>query len=338
MRKLTALFALICLSFSILFPDPALADRALPESRSMLDYKVTPEVIYGQGEIQNGQSSRNLWMDFYEPLTEKEPLTTKPRPAIVFTFGGAFHRGDPRQTYHEDGAQDTSPGDYCRKFATRGYACFAIDYRLAPENPVPSGEGYSPEDLDFTGVKLLLDQVNKVRKAMGLDPLDPDEPEDMEFLNDAVLSAAEDLRAAVTHISKRSRDYNIDPERIVLGGFSAGAVTSLNVAHGMHEPVVGAFLLSGANVGFDIFKTVTSPDSPPILMFQGQNDLEANFALTPILMEHYDKVGVPYEFAWVPSFGHFYTSGATSLSGDGSRMSVEERIVQFLEVTLGGDS
>ena len=38
---------------------------------------------------------------------------------------------------------------------------------------------------------------------------------------------------------------------MIIGGFSAGGITSLNVAQGMHEPVAGAFLLSGANVGFD---------------------------------------------------------------------------------------
>ncbi|NEP91344.1 MAG: alpha/beta hydrolase [Okeania sp. SIO2C2] len=330
-NKFTAWFALIYLCcLSMLFQAPALA-----ESLSMLDYKVTPEVIYGEGEItQNGKSFfRDLWMDFYEPLAE----TKKPRRAIIFTHGGSFHRGDPRRTYDEDGAQDTSPGDYCRKFATRGYVCFAITYRLAPEGPIPSGEGYTEDDLDRNSVTIMFDQVNKIRNNMGLDPLDPSAPEDIELMSDAVLSAAEDLRTALNHIRKFSRKYNIDPEHIVLGGFSAGAITTLNVAHGMHEPVAGAFLLSGGNVGFDILQTVTpSSDNPPILLFQGQNDLNAFFVAIPILIEHYQEVGVNYKFAWVPAFGHFYASGVTSLSGDGSKMSVEERIVQFLEETWTG--
>lgn len=330
MKKFTALFALICLCLWMLFQAPALA-----ETCSMLDYKVTPEVIYGQGDVIEEDGTlepRNLWMDVYEPLEDTE----KPRPAIIFTHGGAFHRGSPRDTYDEGGAQDTSPGDYCRKFATRGYVCFAITYRLGPENPVPSGDGYTEDDLDMTNLILLIDQVNKVRESLGLPPLDLSDPEDRKFLEDAVLSAAEDLRTALNHIRNSAETYNIDPERIVVGGFSAGAITTLNVAHGMHEPVAAVFMMSGANVGFDILNKVTeSSDSPPILMFQGQNDLEGAFVTTPILIEHYKKVGVRYTFAWVPAFGHFYTSGATSLSGDGSKMSIDQRIMQFLEETWG---
>lgn len=335
MRKFTALFALICLCLWMLFQAPALA-----ETRSMLDYKVTPEVIYGKGDViveddegDDKLDTINLWMDVYEPLEDTEEKTEeKPRPAIIFTHGGSFHRGSPRYTYDEGGAQDTSPGDYCRKFATRGYVCFAITYRLIPDNPVASD--YPPEDIDMTNVEIMIDQLNKVRKIMCLDPLDPSDPEDMKLITDGVLSAAEDLRTAVKHIRNSAETYNIDPERIVLGGFSAGALTTLNVAHGMHEPVAAAFLLSGTILGFDILNTVTeSSDSPPILLFQGQNDLEGYFVSMPILIEHYKKVGVRYTFAWVPAFGHFYTSGATSLSGDGSRMSIDERIMQFLEET-----
>ena len=339
MKKITALLASLCLCFSLWFPAPALA----AESQSIPSYTVTPNTIYGKGEIIEAGSAmlRDLWMDVYEPL-ETPPEMPEPRPAVIFTHGGAFHRGDPRHTYHEGGAQDTSPGDYCRKLASRGYVCFAIAYRLATENPRPSRLGYEDSDLNEESVTILFDQVNKIRSGMvdeegnPLDPLDPENLEDIAFLHRAVLSAAEDLRLAFRHICRHSGEYHIDPERVVLGGFSAGAITSLNVAHGMHEPVAGVFLLSGANVGFDILNTVTdSSDTPPILMFQGQNDLEAAFVAIPDLLQHYEDVGVSYKFAWVPAFGHFYPAGATSLSGDGSKISVEERIVQFLKKTVG---
>ncbi|NEP87164.1 MAG: alpha/beta hydrolase fold domain-containing protein [Okeania sp. SIO2C2] len=155
-------------------------------------------------------------------------------------------------------------------------------------------------------------------------------------MTDGVLSATEDLRTAVQHIRESARIYNIDPDSIVLGGFSAGAITSLIVAHGMHEPIAGLFMLSGSILGLDILKMVTPASAtPPILMFQSQMDLEPSIISTPMLMDRYQEVGVPYEFAWVPASGHYYTSGATSLAGDGSRLSIEQRIVQFIEEVVG---
>lgn len=42
------------------------------------------------------------------------------------------------------------------------------------------------------------------------------------------------------------------------------------------------------------------------------------------------KANHEYELAWVPGFGHFYPSGAVSLSDDGTRTSVGETVTDFL--------
>jgi len=295
-------------------------------------YEVTPHVVYGQGLVTRGDKnvSRDLWMDVYEPLEK----THEARPAVIMTFGGAFHRGSPRQSFREGGAQDTSMGDYCRKLAELGYVCFAIDYRLAPENPVLSMSGYSQEDINPESFKYILPQINLVRNAMGFEAIDPQDLQGAKFLRDIVLSPAEDLRKAVHHIRKSAEHFGIDPDRIVLGGFSAGAITSWNVAHGMNAPVAGVFLLSGVGVGLDFAKSVTA-DSPPILMFLGEDDLEGGLQLMPIIIQDYEQVGTEHAFVWVPGFGHFYPSGAKSLGADASRMSVEARIEDFLEKTVG---
>ena len=72
-----------------------------------------------------------------------------------------------------------------------------------------------------------------------------------------VLSAAEDLRQAVGHVRESAQTDDIDAARIVLGGIPAETITSLTIAHGLHVPVAGAFLLSGSIVDFDILKSVT---------------------------------------------------------------------------------
>ena len=104
----------------------------------------------------------------------------------------------------------------------------------------------------------------------------------------------------------------------------------------MGVPVAGVFLLSGSNAGFDVRKTVTAAtDKPPILLFMGQYDLPGALDTVPALLAHYRGANVEYEFAWVPGHGHFYPAGAASLGGDAKRLSVEERIVGFLDRVIG---
>ena len=304
------------------------------QQQPAVSYELTAGVIYGNGVVtRNGKPvSRNLWMDVYQPV-EKSSI---PRPAIILSFGGAFHRGNPRLTIHSGGAQDTSMGNYCRRFAARGYTCFAIDYRLMPEGPVLSGDGYRREWIDPDSLLPLLPQANHIRHGMNLPPLDLQIPEERTTIVNGVMAAAEDLREAIFHIREHATNYQIDPERIVIGGFSAGAVTSWNVAHGMGVPVAGLFLLSGSDAGFNSKKTVTAASNrPPILLFMGQYDLPGALDTVPALLEHYRNTGVNYEFAWVPGHGHFYPAGAASLGADGKRFSVEERIVEFVKRVVG---
>jgi hypothetical protein len=45
--------------------------------------------------------------------------------------------------------------------------------------------------------------------------------------------------------------------------------------------------------------------------------------------------GVATESAWIPGFGHFYPMGATSLGSDLSKLTLETRLLRFLERNLG---
>lgn len=315
----------------------ALAACAAPlnaQEAAPVTYVLDAGVVYGEGVVTTEGSavSRDLWMDIYYP----HEAASTPRPALILTFGGAFHRGSPRLTFQSGGAQDTSMGNDCRRFAARGYTCFAIEYRLTPEGPVLSGEGYQTDWIEPGSLLPLLPQANHIRETMDLPPLDFSIPEQKKTMVDGVVSAAEDLRKALLHIREFADIYKIDPNRIALGGFSAGAVTSWNVAHGMGVPVSGVFLLSGTDAGFDVDKAVTaSSDRPPILLFMGQYDLAGALSSVPLLIAHYEKMGVDHEFAWVPGFGHFYPAGAASLGSDAVSMSVESRIAEFLERVIG---
>lgn len=308
-----------------------------PESLSASEFKqsayiLTPDVVYGQADVktEDGIKPRALWMDVYQPAASEK----KDRPAVIMTFGGSFHRGGPRYRFRLDGVRDDSMGDYCRRLAEQGYVCFAIDYRLAPENPVPARQGYGDNDLDLTAIRYMLPHVNKIRLQMQLAPFDPNNERDVDTMLAAVLAAAEDLRQAIRHIRAHADRYGIDPQRLALGGFSAGAITSMNVAHGLKEPVAGVFSLSGGYAGFHIADRLTR-DSAEVLWFVGENDLPGIRKFLPVLLSIYEKTGVPHELVWVPGFGHFYPAAVPSLSADGRKLSVDARIVEFLQRVIG---
>ena len=297
-------------------------------SEPKYDVETIRDIVYGKGIVTHDgkKVSRELWMDAYLPVGGEGK-----HPALIFTHGGSFHIGSPRTGFTVNGAQTTSPADYCRLFAGLGYSCFAIQYRLGPEDPVPNREGYTEDQIEHNTIALMMDRIAVIRENLNLRALDVSKPKDHKIMSNIVLSAAEDLRSALRFVINNADKYKVDKDRIVLGGFSAGAVSSVNVAHGMKEPVAGIFMLSGGPI-FKITETVTkASDTPPILFFFAQHDLSGGIKIAPFLVNYYKKVGVDFEFAWVPAFGHFYPSGATSMGADGMLLSVEERIVRFVE-------
>jgi len=125
--------------------------------------------------------------------------------------------------------------------------------------------------------------------------------------------------------------YGVDPERIGMGGHSAGAATVLNAAYGIKSPVKAAFSMSPPVLGYDFKKSINSPKLPPMLIIISQFDLDAVYEGVPNLRENAKDARLEYNLVWVPGFGHFYPTGAVSLGDDGIRTSVGERVTQFLE-------
>ncbi|MEP3481083.1 MAG: alpha/beta hydrolase [Fuerstiella sp.] len=77
--------------------------------------EVKPDVVYSTVE------KRQLLCDVYQP--EGEQL----RPAILVVHGGAWRSGNRKKLK-----------GYAEALAKRGFVCFAIDYRLAPQHKFPA--------------------------------------------------------------------------------------------------------------------------------------------------------------------------------------------------------
>lgn len=325
----TAVTATLLVSLSL--PAGASAEDLLGEQHAV---SMQSDRVYGQGTV--GASSptphrRDLKMDIYRPLADGAPM--RGRPAVILAFGGAFHRGSKgKARFEEDGASDSAMGEYCRTLAARGYVCMSIEYRLVPEDPA------LPARLDpgtlFPKAALrdpmLTARIDLVRGRMGLPALDD---ASRKQLWNTVFAAAEDLASAIRFAQAHADEFGLDPDRIAIGGFSAGGLTAINVAHGMGVPVKAVISLSGGMGGFDIRKTAKA-GMPPVLFVVGQNDLEAVQVGTRALLAALGTSGVSVETAWMPGFGHFYPMGATSLGNDMTRRTLMTRILDFLDRKL----
>lgn len=312
---------LAAIACGVLLAAPVAADEQV---------RVHPDLVYGQGLVGGEQATeRPLLMDWYEPLAASDEL----RPAVILAFGGSFVRGSKGdEHFTENGAQDSSMADYCRAFARQGFNCFSIEYRLAGERPVlakpVAANRLMPESLAVTPQTTA--RIDIARQAIGLPPMD--DAARAEFWQ-ALLSASEDMEAAVNHVRGNAVQYGVDPERLALGGFSAGAITAINTAYGRHVPVKAVVSLSGSTWGYLLQGNL--PAQPPaLLQLVGQEDLPGVIRGSGAVARVLDSAGARRQQAWVPGFGHFYPMGAVSLGDDFSKLSVEQRVVGFLREQL----
>lgn len=187
-----------------------------------------PASFYGQGVIapDGVEVERALMLNVYTPSEVTDELT---RPAIILVHGGAYHRGGRRAPpYREESAVHSRMQDYARLLAPLGCVCFVIEYRLAPELPktnVPLGSTLL-QDPDEGINPARIARTNYVRNDMDLSILSEEETGALTWL--ALLSAAEDVEKAVDFVRANACTYNVDPDRIAIGGHSAGEGAILN--------------------------------------------------------------------------------------------------------------
>ena len=296
-------------------------------------YEVETDVVFGTGRVivDGEETVRNLELDVYTP---SEPHDGNARPAVILVHGGAFHRGGRRQPpYREAGAVHSRMEDYARLLTPLGYVCFVIEYRLAPELPqtdrVPGTGKLLP--LNVVVEEAAMARTNYARQAMGLPALADDE---RIVLWDSAMAGAEDTAMAVDFVRANADKYGVDPDRIAVGGHSAGGGNVMNVAIGLNKPVAAAFPLSPPASMFDLAGVIEQHDPPPMMIVISQNDVAATLETAPDTIATLRAAGADANLVWVPGFAHFYPTGAVTLGDDGTRTSLGERLIEFLDAHL----
>ena len=173
--------------------------------------------------------------------------------------------------------------DLSNDFASRGYVTVSINYRLFGDNPPPAKE------TPFS---------------------------DLDERYDTFVAGVEDAFHAVKWMKDNAASYGIDPERIVLGGHSAGGFLSL--ATGMFDATdVSTFsdldldvsqlevaaVLDGAGSLMGTEYTIDAND-PPTFVLHSEDDSIVVYQNALDVVAELENDNVPYEFPYIVSAGH----------------------------------
>lgn len=254
-----------------------------------------------------------LELDLYRP----PDTDTASRPAIILMHGGGFVGGG------RDLQENEQLG---RALASHGYVVASIDYRLWPGRP---------EISDWA--RDLADRVS----ALGLPFVEAMEADHGPEWTTAVGAAAEDALRALDWMRNRGIDFGIDPDRIALGGMSAGAVAAIEVAYRLNRFGVDVPDLSAVVSirGSWLFAPRTerrpvSGGGPPLFVVHGTADSRVPFEEAVRTYDAVRGVGVPAEFHPIAGSGHGL-GGASMLEtrlDDGSLLI--DRLDRFLRAAF----
>jgi predicted esterase len=132
------------------------------------------------------------------------------RPALVWLHGGGFAVGIDSMYSLANGTG--------KAYAQRGYVGFAVEYRIDTTLIGPQSGSQRPPSL----CQWVQDNPN---------PNDPVWLARRDQCKRNILAAQYDALAAVRWIRRHATQYGIDPNKVAVGGFSAGAVTAANTGY-----------------------------------------------------------------------------------------------------------
>ncbi|HQS68570.1 MAG: esterase [Novosphingobium sp. 28-62-57] len=207
-------------ALALMVAAPAMAENGPPPSVPVAA-PAEPDAIPLYGDKTPGTSASEQWVKFMgrdlaaRNVTRPTITPVLPDPAkatgaaVVVAPGGAFMIL----------AMDHEGWSVARALADRGIAAFVLKYRL---NPTPKDEAEAGK---YMGEALM----KEVGRPMSGDLLGKS-------------AAPADGKAAMAWVQANAAKYGIDPARIGMIGFSAGAMTARRVGLDADTPVRPAFL------------------------------------------------------------------------------------------------
>jgi acetyl esterase/lipase len=234
-RSLLILVGVVAVATVACMPPPGGGSPKRYVDRVFPQVSTTQNVKYATAPDLVTGAPVDLKLDVFTPAGD----TAKNRPAVIWVHGGGFRTGTKVAT-------TTVASEY----AQRGYVTVSIDYRLDPGNrcqDVQDGKITDPDELAAETARC----------------------------ERAIFAAQHDTQAVVRFVRANAAASGVNPGKIAVAGFSAGAVTALHVAYRSDDPgdvgdldgvdsrVQAALAASGCNYDPD---SIGAGDAPVFLL------------------------------------------------------------------------
>ena len=175
--------------------------------------------------------------------------------------------------------------------AKRGWVAASIDYRLAGDEPLPGSR-----------VKPFFDAAGG---------------ESSSARHRSMVASVEDTLIALDYLLSRADELNIDTDRIVLKGESAGAFTALTVAYCADKfeisgPTIAAVIgfAGGISETFCGGATAIDPGEAAVFIAHGTEDTQVSFATRALsIVDGAAAAGITYELYPLEGVGHEWLLG-----------------------------
>lgn len=277
-----------------------------PELTVTYPHTVESDIVYGQGEIDNGGTFRDMHLDLYIPTVPGQAVF----PLAVVLHGGSFLNNDKTQPRVVRWAEE---------LAGRGYIVASIDYRLAGELPWPSSQ-----------VQPLFDAIGGAAASNQ---------------TTAAIAAVDDLLTALDFLQARPdvAEHNTVLVGNSAGSVAALYVAYALDDYGLTRPPIHAVIdnwggFEWAGTPPDAATFIDGIDEngwsePPLFIAHGTDDPTVPYSHTEDIVAQADKVDLPYVLFANEGAGHGFSLFNTEFSPG---VSVFQAQVEWLDSVLIG--